>query len=211
MVSVKYVGLKGYSRYHDRFSLDFEKIEEIAKKEKIYVALNRVKEANELVGVARRFRNVEGFILNELAAIKMLAKDKKVIASVGLTTLNNLDLSLLEELGAFAAVIPPELNNELESFKANKIKIEAFGKALVEMFYKGKCLLSAYTDGISVKRDGECKKVCCKRWKLYIGDREVCNVDFSPKLIEFDVRADFVKIEGRQFGKKIMDILRGYK
>ena len=206
---MKYVGLKGYSRYHDMYSLSFEEIRELSKREKIFVALNRVKEADELIDAAKKLGDVEGFILNEIAAIKELSKERRIVASVGLTPLNDLDLEFFEDLGAFAVVIPPELNDEIDSFRTRDIKIEAFGRALVEMFYKGKCLLSAYADGTSVKRDGICTKVCCRNWKVYIGCKEICNVDFSPKLMEFDVKADLIKIEGRQFGKRIMEVKYG--
>ena len=205
---MKYVGLKGYSRYHGRFSMSLEEIDELSRRERVFVALNRVKEAGEILKVAKKLKNVEGFILNEISAIKMLSKKTKVVASVGLTALNDLDLEFFKELGAFAVVIPPELNDEIEALKSD-IKIEAFGKALVEMFYKGKCLLSAYADGVSVKRDGICTKVCCKNWWLYMNDVAICKTNFSPKLVEYDVRADLIKYEGRQFGNKVMEVKYG--
>ena len=40
---MKYVGLKGYSRYHDMFSMSLEEIDELSRRERVFVALNRVK------------------------------------------------------------------------------------------------------------------------------------------------------------------------
>ncbi len=195
---MKFVGLKGYSRYGDEKALSLEEINEIAKEEEIFVALNRVKEADEICEVAKKL-SVSGFIVNEIAAIKEL-KCRKVVASVGLTPMNRLDVEFLRDLGAFAVVIPPELNEEVEGLKVDGVKIEAFKKAFVEMFYKGKCLLSAYFSGVSVKRDGVCKKECCRKWNVEFEGKSL-EVSFAPKFKEFDVSADFLKHEGRQFSK----------
>jgi len=117
---------------------------------------------------------------------------------VGLTPLNNEDLRFLRELGAFAAVIPPELNSEIDSFD-NVIKIEVFGLATLEMFYKGKCLLSAYFSNRSVKRQGVCRKECSRRWDVIYNGLKISEITFKPEMRRFDVRGDFIKYEGRQF------------
>ncbi|ADC64208.1 peptidase U32 [Ferroglobus placidus DSM 10642] len=195
---MKYVGLKGFSKYGDEKALTVEEINRLAENEEVFVALNRVKEADEIEKAAKNLK-ASGVIVNEIAAIKRI-EDKKVIASVGLNPLNSLDLELLKELGAYAVVIPPEINENVEELKGCGVKIEAFKRAYVEMFYKGKCLLSAYFSGVSAKRDGVCKKECCRRWKVVFKEKEF-EVSFPPKLVEYDVNADILKFEGRQFSK----------
>lgn len=195
---MKYVGLKGFSKYGDEKALTVEEINRLAENEEVFVALNRVREADEIERVTRNLK-ASGVIVNEVAAIEKI-KDKKVIASVGLNFLNSLDLELLKELGAYAVVIPPEINEDVEDLKGCGVKIEAFKRAYVEMFYKGKCLLSAYFSGVSAKRDGVCKRECCRRWKVVFEEKEF-ETSFPPKLVEYDVNADILKFEGRQFSK----------
>ncbi len=192
---MKYVGVKGYSRYSDSKAYSIDEVKNLAKREKIFVVLNRIKKPEELERVLREV-DAEGFILNDIGCIVRFSKFKKIIASVGLTPLNDLDLKLMSEIGAYAATIPPEVNNEL---KSDEIKIEAFAKALLEMHYKGKCLISAFFSGKSVKRDGVCGKECCRKWEVYYDGRKICETNFAPKIAEFDVDADLVKYEGRQF------------
>ncbi len=192
---MKYVGVKGYSRYNDSKAYSIEEIKNLVKKEKIFVVLNRIKKPEELESVLREI-DAEGFILNDLGCIAKFSKSKKIISSVGLTPLNDLDLELISKAGAYAVTIPPELNNEL---KSDRIKIEAFRKALLEMHYKGKCLMSAFFSGKSVKRDGVCGKECCRKWEVYYDGRKICETNFAPKMAEFDVDADLIKYEGRQF------------
>ena len=191
---MKLVGLKGFSRYSDSKAFDLEEINEM---ENVAVALNRVKEAEEIEEVCKKIKH-ETVILNEIAAIKRLSGFKRIVASVGLTPLNNEDLKFLKELGAFAAVIPPELNSEIDSFD-KILKLEVFGFATIEMFYKGKCLLSAYFSNKSVKRDGVCRKECCRRWEVYYNGSKIAEVSFKPEMKSFDVKGDFIKYEGRQF------------
>ena len=192
---MKYVGLKGFSKYDDEKAFTLEEINRMSEKEEIFVALNRVKEAEEIVKVAKKLK-VSGFIVNEVAAVKEL--EGRVIVSVGLNAMNKLDVEFFKELGAYAVVIPPELNGEIEDMKVDGVKIEAFKRAYVEMFYKGKCLLSAYFSGKSAKLDGVCKKECCRRWRVELEGKSF-EVSFPPKPVDFDVKADILKFEGRQF------------
>ena len=170
----------------------------MAKNERIFVALNRVKEADEILEVARKL-DVEGVILNEIGAINKL-EGKKVVASVGLNALNILDIELLRDAGASVIVIPPEINDDVCDLKIDGVETEAFRKAYIEMFYKGKCLLSAYFAGISSKRDGICRRECCRRWEVeYM--KKTQKISFPPKPVEYEVDADILKFEGRQFSK----------
>jgi putative protease len=197
-IFVKYVGLKGFSKYRDDKAFTADEINKMARKEKIFVALNRVREADKIVDAAANLE-VEGIILNEIAAINKL-KGKRVVASVGLNALNIHDVELLRDAGASVVVIPPEVNEDVRGLKIEGVEIEAFKKAFVEMFYKGKCLLSAYFAGVSSKRDGFCEKECCRRWRVeYKGKSQ--EISFSPKPVEFEVDADILKFEGRQFSK----------
>ncbi|AKG92381.1 Peptidase family U32 [Geoglobus ahangari] len=191
------VGLKGYSRYSDSKAFT---LEEINRMDEAVVALNRVKEADELEKVCEKIRH-EHVVLNELAAISRVSGKKKVTVSVGMNALNREDIRLYEELGAYAVVIPPELNHEVDGLKSKSLKIEVFGRAFVEMFYKGKCMLSAYSSGRSVKRDGECGMECARRWKVIYNGRAVAEVTFRPRLMHFSVDADLVKHETRQITK----------
>ncbi len=193
---MRFVGLKGFSRYSDNKAFTLAEINEM---ENVAVALNRVKEVEEIEDICKEIRH-NFVILNEIAAIKRISKFKKVIASVGLTPLNNEDLRFLKELGAYAAVIPPELNSEVDEFE-KEIKIEVFGFASIEMFYKGKCLLSAYSSNKSVKRGGICKKECSRRWDVIYSNKKIAEVSFKPELRSFNVKGDFIKYEGRQFNK----------
>lgn len=202
---MKYVGLSDYSRYGNRFAMKREEIRDIAGKDKIIVAVNLVREADEILGAVEGL-DAYGFIVNELSAIKALSQKYRVFSSVGLTPLNFLDVGFLRELGAHAVTLPPELNCEVEEVRCGDVKIEVFGRALVEMFYKGKCLISAYACGKSVKRDGVCMKECCRKWDVIFRNKRVSSTRFVPKLVEFDVKADFVKFEGRQFGSKIAEV-----
>lgn len=194
---MKLVGLRGYSRYSDRkaFTLD-----EVNRMDSVAVALNRVKEASELEKICSRIKH-EHIVLNELAAIARMSGRKKVTVSVGMNALNNEDIRLYRELGAYAVVIPPELNEEVDNFERNAIMIEVFGRAFVEMFYKGKCMLSAYSAGLSVKRDGVCRMECSRKWDVIYGGRKVAEITFRPKLMHFDINADLVKHETRQITK----------
>jgi len=191
---VKFVGLKGYSRYSDKkaYTLD-----EINQMDEVAVVLNRVKESDDLERVCKALKH-DHVVLNEIASIARVSREKKVTASVGLNPLNNHDLEFYQELGAYAVVLPPELNDEVESFERKGIKIEVFRKAFVEMFYKGKCLLSSYFSGKSVKKDGECKMECGKKWEVFYNQKRIGSVTFKPKLMEYDVSADLLKYETRQ-------------
>jgi len=191
---VKFVGLKGYSRYSDRKALTLDEVNSL---ENIAVVLNRVRDGKELVKTCRKIRH-EHVILNELYAISDASKFKKVTVSVGMSTMNNLDLWFYEELGAHAAVIPPELNDEVGGFESRSLKIEAFGRAFVEMFYKGRCQLSAYASGKSVKRDGICSMECARTWEVFYSGRKIAEVNFRPELKVYDVEADYIKHEIRQ-------------
>jgi len=193
---VKFVGLKGFCRYSDSKAFD---LNEINKMDNVAVALNRVKEADEIEEVCKKIKH-ETVILNEIAAIRNVSKFKKVVASVGLTPLNNEDIKFLKELGAFAAVIPPELNSEIDSFDKS-LKLEVFGLATVEMFYKGKCILSAYFSNKSVKRQGVCRKECSRKWDVLYNGSKIAEITFKPEMRSFNVNGDFVKYEGRQFNK----------
>lgn len=195
---LKYVGLKGFSKHGDEKALTLEEINEMAKKEEIFVALNRIKEADEIEKAAKNLK-VSGVIVNEVASIRRI-RDKKVVASVGLNALNFFDLEFFKELGAYAVVIPPEINEDIEELKGCGVKIEAFKRAYVEMFYKGKCLLSAFFSGVSAKRGGVCRKECCRKWKVVCSSGEF-ETSFSPKLLDYDVESDILKFEGRQFSK----------
>ncbi len=194
---MKLVGLRGYSRYSDRKAFT---LEEINGMDSVAVALNRVKEADELEKICGRIKH-EHVVLNELASIARLSGSKKVTVSVGMNALNDEDVRLYEELGAHAVVIPPELNGEIGRFERRSVLIEAFGKAFVEMFYKGKCMLSAYASGVSVKRDGMCRMECSRSWDVVYAGRKVAEVTFRPKPVRFDVDADLVKYETRQITK----------
>ncbi len=212
---VIYVGLKGFSRYSDDNALSLDEIKELCKSKKVFVALNRVVEFDKIKKVVREL-DCEGFIVNDLGAIWKIKRDKEldnktITSSVGLNPLNYLDIQFLEEIGVDVVVIPPEINDEVDclSKTGNKIKIEAFEFALVEMFYKGKCLLSAYFDGISVKKSGICTKRCCRKWNVVM-DKTVKSKSFKPKAIKFDVeKADLLKVEGRQFRSLNLKNLRG--
>lgn len=191
---MRFVGLKGYSRYSDKkaYTLD-----EINRMEEVTVVLNRVRESEDLERICKALKH-EHVVLNEIASIARISREKKVTASVGLNPLNNHDLEFYEELGAYAVVLPPELNEEVESFEKKDVKIEVFRKAFVEMFYKGKCFLSSYLSGKSVKRDGECRMECGKKWEVFYNQKRVGSVTFKPKLIEYDVGGDLLKYEIRQ-------------
>ena len=193
---MKYVGLKGFSKYGDEKAFTVEEINRMAEGEEVFVALNRVREADEIAKVAEKLE-VSGFIVNELAAVKRLRG--KVIVSVGLNALNKLDVEFFRDLGAYAVVVPPEVNDEIDEMKVEGVKIEAFKSAYVEMFYKGKCLLSAYFSGRSAKLDGVCGKECCRKWKVEF-DGGKLEITFPPRRVDFDVNADILKFEGRQFG-----------
>lgn len=194
---MRLVGLKGYSRYSDSKAFT---LEDINGMESAVVALNRVKEADELEDICEKIKH-EHVVLNELAAIARISGKKKVTVSVGMNAMNSEDIRLYEELGAYAVVIPPELNREVAEFKSESLKIEAFGRAFVEMFYKGKCMLSAYSSGRSVKREGECGMECARRWKVIYNGKAVAEVTFRPRLMQFSVDADLVKHETRQITK----------
>ena len=202
---VVYVGLKGFSRYSDDNALSLDEIKELCESKKVFVALNRVVEFDKIKKVVKEL-DCEGFIINDLGAIWKIKRDKEldnktITSSVGLNPLNSLDIQFLEEIGVDVVVIPPEINDEIDGLAMGKIKIEAFEFALVEMFYKGKCLLSAYFDGVSVKKSGICTKRCCKRWNVVM-DKTVKSKSFKPKATRFDVeKADLLKVEGRQFKK----------
>ena len=116
---MRFVGLKGYSRYSDRKALTLDEVNSL---ENVAVALNRVREGKELVEICRKIKH-EHVILNELYAIAEVSKFKKVTVSAGMNTINNLDLNFYEELGVHAAVIPPELNDEIKDFESRCLKI----------------------------------------------------------------------------------------
>lgn len=191
---MKFVGLRGYSRYSDKKSLSLDEINNL---EDVAVTLNRVRDGDEIVEVCRKIKH-EHVILNELYAIASVSKSKKVTVSVGMNATNNLDLEFYRELGAHAVVIPPELNYEVESFQKKGLKIEVFGRAFVEMFYKGRCQLSAYASGKSVKKSGVCNMECAKKWDVVYSGKKICETDFKPELTVYDVQADYVKHETRQ-------------
>ncbi len=200
--SVKFVGLKGYSRYSDKKSLTLDEINSLKD---VAVALNRVKGGEELIKICRKIRH-EHVILNELYAIANVSKFKKVTVSVGMNAMNNLDLRFYKELGAHAVVIPPELNYEVESFEKEDLKIEVFGRVFVEMFYKGKCQLSIYASGKSVKKDGVCNMECAVKWDVIYSGQKVCETSFKPELRFYDVEADYIKHETRQInGEGVID------
>jgi len=191
---VKLVGLKGYSRYSDRKAFS---LEEINKMKEVAVALNRIKEGDEIVEVCKKIKH-EHIVLNELYAIANASKFKKVTVSVGMNALNNEDLKFFEKLGVYAVVLPPELNDELKDFKNENVKIEAFARAFVEMFYKGKCYISSYFSGKSVKKSGECKMECARKWDVFYAGKKILEVTFRPELRYYDINADLVKHEKRQ-------------
>ena len=191
---MKFVGLRGYSRYSDKKALTLDEINSLKN---VAVALNRVKDGEELVEICRKIRHMH-VILNELYAIANVSKFKKVTVSVGMVSVNNLDLKFYRELNAHAVVIPPELNDEVESFENDGLKIEVFGKAFVEMFYKGRCHLSAYASGKSVKRDGVCSMECARMWEVLYSGEKICETSFKPELRIYDVKADYIKHETRQ-------------
>ena len=191
---MRFVGLKGYSRYSDRKALTLDEVNSL---ENVAVALNRVREGKELVEICRKIKH-EHVILNELYAIAEASKFKKVTVSAGMNTINNLDLNFYEELGVHAAVIPPELNDEIKDFESRCLKIEAFGRVFVEMFYKGKCQLSAYASGKSVKKEGVCNMECEKKWDVFYSGKKIAEVNFKPELRVYDVKADYIKHEIRQ-------------
>lgn len=205
---IVYVGLKGFSRYSDDDALSFDEIRELCKSKKVFVALNRIVEFDKIKKIVEELnRDCEGFIINDLGVIWKIKRDKKlnhatVTSSVGLNPLNFLDIQFLEEIGADIVVIPPEINDEINSikYKTREIKIEAFEFALMEMFYKGKCLLSAYFDGVSTKRSGICTKRCYEKWGVIVNGKTIKSRSFNPKAVKFSVeKADLLKIEGRQF------------
>jgi putative protease len=72
------------------------------------------------------------------------------------------------------------------------------------MFYKGKCLLSAYFDGISTKKEGVCTKKCCRKWNVFY-DGKLKKVSFNPVARKFEgdlkIKPQYLKVEGRQFRK----------
>ncbi|AGK61680.1 hypothetical protein Asulf_01709 [Archaeoglobus sulfaticallidus PM70-1] len=203
-----YVGLRGFSRYSDKNALSIDEINELSKDKNVFVALNRIRGLDpvaEVVEVIERLK-CKGVILNDAGLIwkvSVMKNKKKIVSSVGLNPLNELDIEFLKSIGADVVVIPPELNSDISIKK--DVEIEAFGFALIEMFYKGKCMISSYFNGISTKKSGLCTKKCCRRWKVVFEDKEVCEVSFNPKAVmfEFDERSDFrpdyVKLEGRQF------------
>lgn len=198
-----YVGLKGFSRYSDSKALSIGEIKELCNCKRVFVALNRVLDPERIKKVVEELDCCEGFIINDLGTIWKIRKNKKlkskIASSVGLNPLNNLDIKFFEETGVDIVVIPPEINDELDSLHTS-IEIEAFEFALIEMFYKGKCLLSSYFDGVSVKRSGKCTKKCCKRWDVIVNGKTINSKSFRPKAVRFDVKkADLLKIEGRQF------------
>jgi putative protease len=202
---VIYVGLKGFSRYSDENAMTLDEIKELCNSKRVYVALNRVVEFEKVREIIEKL-NCEGFIINDLGTIWKLKKckdnpDKRITSSVGLNPVNSLDLEFFKEVGVDIVVVPPELYDELPRLRGRGVQIESFGFALVEMFYKGKCLLSAYFDGISTKRKGTCTKKCLIKWDVILGDDFKGHISFPPKGTKFDVKADFVKIEGRQFKK----------
>ncbi|RLI78291.1 peptidase U32 [Archaeoglobales archaeon] len=203
-----YVGLKGFSRYSDDNALSFDEIKELCKSKRVFVALNRVVEFDTIKKIVEKLK-CEGFIINDLGIIWKIKGEKSnysITASVGLNPLNYLDIQFLEEIGADIAVIPPEINDEIDEMKdkTKRIKIEAFEFALVEMFYKGKCLLSAYFDGVSVKKSGICTKRCCERWDVVVDGKTIKSKSFNPRAVKFDVKkADLLKVEGRQFRFKL--------
>jgi putative protease len=213
-----YIGLKGFSRYSDEFSYTIDEINSLCREKEVFVALNRVKEADEVMGVMEKI-NAKGFILNDAGTIREAKKrfpDRVIVASVGLNILNELDVQFYGDIGADIVVIPPELNDELKEdlgwqlpqIKPNqkRPKIERFKFALVEMFYKGKCYLNAFFIGKSTKKDGVCGKLCSRRWKVKVilndtDGKDVAILKFAPQPKEFDVSAEYLKIEGRQLRK----------
>jgi len=203
-----YVGLKGFSRYSDRYAFTAEEINELAKQKQVYVAFNRIKSPREIEEAVRKLKGIEGLILNDPGAIwKLRGKfDLPITSSVGISPTNRLDLEFLAEIGCDACVIPPELNEDFleRSTDAEKpCKLELFRFALLEMFYKGRCMLTGYFDGISTKKDGVCTKKCCRRWEVFMDDEKVFETSFPPRKSWLNVDgADIVKYEGRQMEKR---------
>jgi len=201
-----YVGLKGFSRYSDRYALTAEEINELAKQKRVYVAFNRIKSPKEIEEAVNKLKGIEGLILNDPGTIWKL-KDKhdlSITSSVGICPTNRLDLEFLAEIGCDICIIPPELNEDFAKAKTDKTgkkayKLELFRFALMEMFYKGRCMLTGYFDGIITKKDGLCTKKCCRKWEVFMGDEKVFETSFPPQKSWLRIDgADIVKYEGRQ-------------
>ena len=205
-----YAGLKGFSRYSDRYALTDDEINELAKRKRVYVAFNRIKSPEEVEKAIKKLKGIEGLILNDPGTIWRLRKKfgLSITSSVGICPTNRLDLELLAEIGCDACVIPPELNEDFVEAKSidseeKPCKLELFRFALLEMFYKGRCMLTGYFDGISTKKDGLCTKKCCRRWEVFMGDEKVFETSFPPRKSWLRVDgADIVKYEGRQIEKR---------
>lgn len=219
---VVYVGLKGFSRYSDENAMTLEQINELSDEKEVYVALNRIKRPEEIIEVIRRLK-CKGVILNDVGTIWKAGEcGKEIVSSVGLNPLNILDIEFLKDIGVDIVVIPPELNEDFSEIegsgfqesklqealnlqeKLKAVKIEIFTFALLEMFYKGKCLLSAYFDGISSKKEGVCTKKCCRKWNVFY-DGKLKKVSFNPVARKFEgdlkIKPQYLKVEGRQFRK----------
>ncbi len=204
-----YVGLKGFSRYSDRYALTADDINELAKQKRVYVAFNRVKSPEEIEEAVNELKGIEGLILNDPGTIWKLRKkfSLSITSSVGICPTNKLDLDFLAEIGCDACVIPPELNEDFADMKAEAVKkpckLELFRFALLEMFYKGRCMLTGYFDGISTKKDGLCTKKCCRRWEVFMNGRKVFETSFPPRESWLRIDgADMVKYEGRQIPRR---------
>jgi len=205
-----YVGLKGFSRYSDRYALTADDINELAKQKRVYVAFNRVKSPEEIEEAVNELKGIEGLILNDPGTIWKLRKkfSLSITSSVGICPTNKLDLDFLAEIGCDACVIPPELNEDFADMKAEAVKkpckLELFRFALLEMFYKGRCMLTGYFDGISTKKDGLCTKKCCRRWEVFMNGRKVFETSFPPRESWLRIDgADMVKYEGRQIPRRV--------
>ncbi|RLI76630.1 peptidase U32 [Archaeoglobales archaeon] len=204
---VIYVGLKGFSRYSDDNALNLDEIKELCENKRVFLALNRVVEFEKIKEIVEKL-DCNGFIINDLGTIWRIKRDNKlkhkvITSSVGLNPLNTQDIQFFEEIGVDFVVIPPEINCEIDKIKnkTKKIKIEAFEFVLMEMFYKGRCLLSAYFDGVSTKKSGICTKRCCEKWDVIVNNKTIKSKLFNPKAVKFveNTKADLLKIEGRQF------------
>jgi putative protease len=204
-----YVGLKGFSRYSDRYALTAEEINELAKQKPVYVAFNRIKSPEEIEEAVNKLKGVEGLILNDPGTIWKLREKfgLSITSSVGICPTNRLDLEFLAEIGCDVCVIPPELNEDFAEAgldpEEKPCKLELFRFALLEMFYKGRCTLTGYFDGVSTKKDGLCTKKCCREWEVFMGDEKVFETSFPPRKSWLRIDgADIVKYEGRQIEKR---------
>jgi U32 family peptidase len=177
-----FAGLSGFCR-NESESVDLATMKEMAARAdhhdlKMVAALNRIlppAKTGKFIKTVEKVLNagVHGLILNDpgyISAVRRAFPGAYVMASVGMSPVNFLEVEFLADAGADTVLLSEFLSLEeiSEIRKLTKAGLEIFAKGLREFGYTGRCILSSYhhqkCDGEnflgSGKRGGNCSQIC---------------------------------------------------